>query len=376
VLGYGAAQNGKTMAEVRIEHLEKRFDDTLAIRDLNLAIADGEFLTLLGPSGCGKTTTLRCIAGLERQSAGDIRIGQRLVNGLAPGQRDVAMVFQFYALYPHLNVYDNMAFPLKTRKVARADVEERVRRAAGLLNITHLLDRKPRALSGGEQQRVALGRAIVREPQVFLLDEPLTNLDPRLRSATRVEIKRLQRTLGTTMVYVTHDQTEALSMSQRIAVMNGGELQQVASPLEIYNRPATVFIAGFVGRPPMNLLDCTLAEDGDAALRDRLGRHIYSLPPPQHHRLATSLNRGSLVFGIRPEDITILPEPDATGLPSRILAREQHGDATLYDVVVSEKLFRVQTPAAFRLPVGETVTLAFSELKAHVFDRVTGRAIF
>ncbi|MBA2363139.1 MAG: TOBE domain-containing protein [Chloroflexia bacterium] len=178
------------------------------------------------------------------------------------------------------------------------------------------------------------------------------------------------------MVYVTHDQTEALSMSQRIAVMNDGELQQVASPLEIYNRPATVFIAGFVGRPPMNLLDCILAEDGDAALRDRLGRHIYSLPPPQHHRLATSLNRGSLVFGIRPEDITILPEPDATGLPSRILAREQHGDATLYDVVVSEKLFRVQTPAAFRLPVGETVTLAFSELKAHVFDRVTGRAIF
>ncbi len=275
------------MAEVHLRNLSKRFGDVTAVQDLNLTVCDGEFLTLLGPSGCGKTTTLRMIAGLENQSSGDVRIGSRLMNGVPPGQRDVAMVFQLYALYPHLSVFENIAFPLRTQKVSRTETDRRVREAAQLLGIEHLLDRRPSKLSGGEQQRVALGRAIVRQPQVFLMDEPLTSLDPRLRSATRVELKRLQRTLQTTMVYVTHDQTEALSMAQRIAIMNQGKLQQIATPLDIYNRPATLFVAGFVGTPPMNLIDCALVDGDQPVLRDQSGAFVYPLTPPQHHRLAS-----------------------------------------------------------------------------------------
>ncbi|MDP9379549.1 MAG: ABC transporter ATP-binding protein [Chloroflexota bacterium] len=364
------------MAEVRIENLHKAFGDSVAVQDLSLAVADGEFLTLLGPSGCGKTTTLRCIAGLERQSSGDIRIGHRVVNNLPPGERDVAMVFQLYALYPHLTAYENMAFPLRTQKVPKAEVDERVREAAGLLSIEHLLSRKPGKLSGGEQQRVALGRAMVRRPQVFLMDEPLTNLDPRLRTEMRVEIKRLQRTLRTTMVYVTHDQTEALSMSQRIAVMNRGVLQQVGSPLDVYNRPATLFVASAIGSPPMNLIDCELVEGEQPVLCDRTGRFEYHLPPPQHHKLETHPARQQLVYGIRPEDIQIQPGGEREGLPSEVRAREALGDGTVYDLQVGEKIFKAKTPPALRLGVGERVRLVFNPSRSHVFAAKTGAAIF
>jgi sn-glycerol 3-phosphate transport system ATP-binding protein/multiple sugar transport system ATP-binding protein len=366
------------MAEVRIENLEKKFGDVTAVQDLSLAIADGEFLTLLGPSGCGKTTTLRCIAGLERQSAGDIRIGQRVVNDLPPGERDVAMVFQFYALYPHLNAYENIAFPLRTQKLPRAEVESRVREAANLLNIAHLLDRRPKKLSGGEQQRVALGRAIVRRPQVFLMDEPLASLDPRLRGGMRVEIKRLQRALRTTMVYVTHDQTEALSMPQRIAIMNQGVLQQVGSPLDIYNRPATLFVASFIGRPPMNLVDCSLDDEDEEepVLRDRSGSFVYHLSPPQYHRIAAHPGRAGLVYGIRPEDIDIHPGGEGDGLPSAVRVREMLGDETLYDLEVGGQVLRVKAPPALRLQVGERVRLALNPDRSHVFAKATGNAIF
>ena len=254
------------MAEIKINHLFKRYspDTPLAVDDVSLDIADGEFLVLLGPSGCGKTTTLRCVAGLEQQTDGDIFIGNKLVNGLAAGDRDIAFVFQFYALYPHLNAFDNISFPLRAMKTPKEEVNRRVLQVAKLLQIEHLLRRKPAGLPSGEQQRIALGRAIIRRPQVFLMDEPLTNLDATLRIEMRAELKHLQQDLKTTMIYVTHDQTEAMSMAHRIAIMNNGVLQQVDEPLTVYNNPATLFVAGFIGSPPMNFVDCQLVDDSIA----------------------------------------------------------------------------------------------------------------
>src|SRR5690349_2488642 len=254
------------MAEIRINHITKRFGDFVALHELDLTIHDGEFLVLLGPSGCGKTTTLRSVAGLERQTSGDIYIGDTLVNDLPPGDRDIAMVFQFYALYPHMSAYDNIAFPLRAQKVQPDEVDKRVRAVARVLRIEHLLRRRPKQLSGGEQQRVALGRAMVRRPRAFLMDEPLTNLDAALRADMRAELKHLQHELATTMVYVTHDQTEAMSMGQRIVVMNRGLIQQIGTPLEVYARPATLFVAGFIGSPPMRLIDCRLQNGGAPVL--------------------------------------------------------------------------------------------------------------
>ncbi len=255
------------MAEVHLSQVTKRFSSrsgdasgVLAVHELDLDVADGEFLVLLGPSGCGKTTTLRMVAGLETASSGDIRIGERRVNDLPPGERDIAFVFQFYALYPHLSVRDNISFPLRAQQIPKEEVDRRVQEVSRRLRIEHILNRRPNRLPSGEQQRVALGRAMVRQPQVFLMDEPLTNLDASLRADMRVELKHLQQELGTTMLYVTHDQTEALSMSHRIAVMNLGVLQQVDTPLNIYNRPQTVFVARFIGSPPMNLLDARVVD--------------------------------------------------------------------------------------------------------------------
>jgi multiple sugar transport system ATP-binding protein len=241
------------MATVTFDHVYKRYSaDVVAVNDLNIEIADGEFLVLVGPSGCGKTTALRCVAGLETISEGKLRIGDRVVNDVAPKDRDIAMVFQSYALYPHMSVYDNLAFGLKLRKTAKADIDRRVKEAAGILGLERFLDRKPKALSGGQRQRVALGRAIVREPAVFLMDEPLSNLDAKLRVQTRAEIARLHQRLGTTTVYVTHDQVEAMTMGDRIAVMKDGVLQQVGTPQELYDNPVNVFVAGFIGSPAMN----------------------------------------------------------------------------------------------------------------------------
>src|SRR2546422_2604598 len=289
------------MATVTFEHVTKKYGDVLAVNDLNLEIREGEFMVLVGPSGCGKTTSLRMIAGLEEISAGDLKIGDRIVNDVPPKDRDIAMVFQSYALYPHMTVRDNMAFGLKLRKLPKADIEKRVNEAAGILSLEKLLDRKPKELSGGQRQRVALGRAIVREPAVFLMDEPLSNLDAKLRVQTRAEIKKLHARLQTTTIYVTHDQVEAMTMGDRIVVMKDGLVQQVDTPLNLYERPANLFVAGFIGSPAMNFIDSALADAGGEL---RLGAGGLPLGEPRHPLSpAQPRARRTLPFGVRPEDI-------------------------------------------------------------------------
>jgi multiple sugar transport system ATP-binding protein len=289
------------MATVTFEHVWKKYGEVVAVNDLNLEIQDGEFMVLVGPSGCGKTTSLRMIAGLEEISQGNLRIGERTVNDLAPKDRDVAMVFQSYALYPHMTVRDNLAFGLKLRKVPKDEIKRRVDEAARTTELTNLLDRKPKQLSGGQRQRVALGRAIVREPAVFLMDEPLSNLDAKLRVATRAELARLHQRLKTTTVYVTHDQVEAMTMGDRIAVMSNGVLQQVGSPQDLYNKPVNRFVAGFIGSPSMNFLDVDVVKDnGQTALKNG----DITLPLPD--RFAASLNGTThLTAGFRPEHLEL-----------------------------------------------------------------------
>jgi multiple sugar transport system ATP-binding protein len=288
------------MATVTFDHVYKRYGDVVAVSDLNLEIGDGEFMVLVGPSGCGKTTSLRMIAGLEEISDGELRIGDRVVNDVAPKDRDIAMVFQSYALYPHMSVRDNLAFGLKLRKVPKADIEKRISEAAGILQLEKLLDRKPKELSGGQRQRVALGRAIVREPAVFLMDEPLSNLDAKLRVQTRAEIARLHQRLGTTMVYVTHDQVEAMTMGQRIAVMSMGLLQQVGTPQELYDRPRNRFVAGFIGSPSMNFMELPVGNQGT-----RIEKGTVSFDLPENVRAAVKENGESVVAGFRPEHLEL-----------------------------------------------------------------------
>jgi len=289
------------VARVVLKNLSKWFRSVVAVDDLSLEIEDKEFLVLVGPSGCGKTTALRCVAGLEEASSGEIYIGDRLVNDVSPKDRDIAMVFQNYALYPHMNVYDNMAFGLKLRKFPRPEIERRVKEAGEMLGLGGLLKRKPRELSGGQRQRVALGRAIVREPKVFLMDEPLSNLDAKLRVQTRAELIKLHRRLGITTIYVTHDQTEAMTMGDRIAVLNDGKMQQVDSPLELYNHPANMFVAGFIGSPAMNFLEATLrGADGDVYVETEMLRLRL---PPGHAGTVRDRVGQRVVFGVRPDDI-------------------------------------------------------------------------
>ena len=291
------------MAEVVLRNVIKRFDDVEAVRNISLDIPDNEFVVLVGPSGCGKSTTLRMIAGLEEVTAGDIYIGGEIVNDLPPKDRDIAMVFQNYALYPHMSVFENMSFGLRLRKFPKAEIKRRVDHAAHILDITELLDRKPKALSGGQRQRVAMGRAIVRNPKVFLFDEPLSNLDAKLRVQMRTEIKRVHQLVKTTTVYVTHDQVEAMTLADRVVVMNGGVIEQIASPQDLYHHPKTRFVAGFIGSPAMNLIRCRLEQNG-AGLRARISDKV-SLPVPaaQSGRFQ-SLTGKELVFGLRPEHIT------------------------------------------------------------------------
>jgi multiple sugar transport system ATP-binding protein len=359
------------MAEVRIEHLVKIFPGgTRAVNDVSLHVRDGEFVVLLGPSGCGKTTTLRSVAGLERQSSGDILIGDRLVNDLSPADRDIAFVFQFYALYPHLKAYDNIAFPLRAAGRSKAEVEQRVQQAARTLKIDHLLNRTPNHLSGGEQQRVALARAMVRRPQVFLMDEPLTNLDSSLRADVRVEIKHLQHELGVTTLYVTHDQTEAMSLGNRIAVMNLGVLQQVGTPLQIYDHPATLFVAGFIGSPPMNFVDVTLA-DGPV-----LAGTGFDFRLPVDAGLAASLPVGpALRLGIRPEDLHLVAAGSAD-LQAEVYARQPLGDETIYSLrFAGEHLLLAKAPPTLELEHGQPVGVNFDRARLHVFDTTNGLAL-
>ena len=289
------------MASVTFEHVYKRFGDVVAVNDLDIKVLDKEFLVFVGPSGCGKTTSLRLLAGLEEISDGEIMIGDRVVNDVPPKDRDIAMVFQSYALYPHMSVYDNMAFGLKLRKVPKAEIDKRVKQAAEILGIAQLLDRKPRQLSGGQRQRVAVGRAIVRDPAVFLFDEPLSNLDAKLRVQTRAEISKLHQRLGTTFIYVTHDQVEAMTMATRIAVMKDGLLQQIDTPQNLYDHPGNVFVAGFIGSPSMNFFDATLVEQDGKMFIDG---GSFKLPIPESKRAQYIAQKGKkIIFGIRPDDV-------------------------------------------------------------------------
>jgi len=289
------------MASVTFDHVFKKYGDVTAVNDLNIHIDDKEFLVLVGPSGCGKTTALRSLAGLEEISSGEIRIGDRVVNDVAPKDRDIAMVFQSYALYPHLSVYDNMAFGLKLRKLPKDEIKRRVNEAAEVLGITDYLERKPRQLSGGQRQRVAVGRAIVREPKVFLFDEPLSNLDAKLRVQMRAEISKLHQRLQTTFIYVTHDQTEAMTMATRIAVINKGILQQLDTPQSLYDHPNNLFVAGFIGSPAMNFFPGKLRKDGDKLVVDT--NDFVVQIPPSHTKPYEGHAGKDVIFGIRPENI-------------------------------------------------------------------------
>ena len=363
------------MAEIRINHITKRFGDFVALHELDLTIRDGEFLVLLGPSGCGKTTTLRSVAGLERQTSGDIYIGDTLVNDLPPGDRDIAMVFQFYALYPHLSAYDNIAFPLRAQKTPANEVDKRVRAVAQVLRIEHLVRRRPKQLSGGEQQRVALGRAMVRRPRAFLMDEPLTNLDFKLRVEMRSELKRIHSELNTTLFYVTNDQTEAMSLADRIAVLNAGVLQQVGTPEEVYDHPLNRFVAGFIGNIRMNFLQCVLRNDDPPALNGRNG--AWQLPIDTHLRdtIRSRTDREALVLGVRPEDLTLTYQPVEGAIEAEVYVVEPLGDRTIYDLRVGDDILKVRTPPTFDAAPGSRLWFNPDRSRIHLFDPRTDLAI-
>jgi multiple sugar transport system ATP-binding protein len=356
------------MATVTFEDVTKRFGDFVAVKNLDLAITDGEFMVLVGPSGCGKTTSLRMIAGLEEITAGTLRIGDRVVNDIAPKDRDIAMVFQSYALYPHMSVKDNMSFGLKLKKVPKPEIEKRVNDTAGILGLEKLLDRKPRELSGGQRQRVALGRAIVREPAVFLMDEPLSNLDAKLRVETRANIARLHQRLGTTTVYVTHDQVEAMTMGTRIAVMNLGELQQVGPPQELYDHPKNLFVAGFIGSPSMNFADVTVHDS-------QVSGSGMAFPIPSHYGRVEAGR--SLVAGFRPEHLLLGDTGEAAGIRAKADVVEFLGDDELLHVTVEghEGDVVAVVSSEHRVRPGDIIELKLPLNRLHLFDRESGEAL-
>jgi multiple sugar transport system ATP-binding protein len=364
------------MAKVNLVNLTKRYRKVIAVNKLTLEVKDKEFLVLLGPSGCGKTTTLRMIAGLEKPDEGEIYIDDKLVNDLPPRDRNVAMVFQSYALYPHMNVYDNIAFPLKMRKLPKAEIDKRVKQVSELLRIRHLLDRYPTQLSGGERQRVAIARAIIREAEVFLMDEPLSNLDAKLRVYMRAELKRLQRELGITTIYVTHDQVEAMTMADRIAIMNNGILQQIDTPDNIYNNPKNMFVAGFIGSPPMNFIDVTFVEKNGDYLLDS-GLFILKLPRDLGELIKNKATSIELVLGIRPEDMFVLSgeNKEVNVIKGEVYVVEPLGSETILDVKVGNNIIKVRTPGKSIPKTGDIVTLKIDMNKIHLFDKETGSAI-
>jgi len=365
------------LSRVKVVNLRKKFDKTIAVDGISFEVKDGEFVILLGPSGCGKTTTLRCIAGLETPDEGEIYIGDRLVNDLPPKDRDIAMVFQSYALYPHMSVYDNLAFPLKMRKYPKQEIDKRVREVAKLLRIEELLDRKPRQLSGGQQQRVALGRALVRNPQVWLMDEPLSNLDAKLRVYMRAELKKLQKDLGITTIYVTHDQAEAMAMADRVAVMNQGKILQYDSPHAVYERPANIFVAGFLGSPPMNFVDANIVER-DAQLILDAGFFELPLPEDLANLVREQAKGDKVVIGFRPENIilSIEKQPESV-FQADVYVVEPMGSNLIVDLKAGDYLMKAVVPALTKLPgIGEKVWVGFPLEKIHIFDAKTEQAIF
>jgi inositol-phosphate transport system ATP-binding protein len=352
--------------KVTLENLTKHFGKVVGAEDVNLEIGDGEFMALLGPSGCGKTTTLLMIAGIYKPTEGSIKFDSKVVNDLEPKDRNIGMVFQSYALYPHMTVFDNLTFPLMLKKVSLEEQKQRAQRVADMMGIGHLMDRKPAMLSGGQQQRVALGRALVKEPDLLLFDEPLSNLDARLRLTMRGEIKRLQMDLGITSIYVTHDQVEAMTMADRVAVMSEGHLQAAATPEDLYDRPQTLFVAGFVGNPPMNFVDVEVVrENGDYHAR-REGFDVV-VPTDRGEKAA---GKGNVILGVRPEDVTIADE----GIAGEIYVVEPLGRDDLIDVRVGEAGIRVLADPALGLKIGDTVQLNFTH-KVQFFDPETERSL-
>lgn len=361
------------MASVTFRHVWKRYGNTAAVKDLNIEIADREFLVFVGPSGCGKSTSLRMLAGLEEISEGDILIGDRIVNNVAPKDRDVAMVFQSYALYPHMTVYENMAFGLRLRKTPKPEIDRRVREAAKSLGIEQLLERRPRQLSGGQRQRVAVGRAIVREPAVFLMDEPLSNLDAKLRVEARSFISKLHQRLGTTFIYVTHDQVEAMTMGTRICVLNAGELQQIDTPFNLYHNPRNLFVAGFMGSPSMNFFDATLKSvDGRMVVETKTFQ--LPMPPSKQEPLRDHLGK-RVIFGVRPEDIhdaEFQPTGIVPGLvEANVEVVEQMGNEMILYLEDQGKSFLARTDPRTQARIGQRIGMAFNLENAHVFDADT-----
>ena len=359
------------MAEVRIEGLTKYYGDTCAVNHLNLVVKDGDLVVLLGPSGCGKTTTMRCVAGLERPTYGDIYIGERRVNDLEPRERDVALVFQSYALYPHFTAFDNIAYPLRLRKTPKAEIDRRVTEVAELLGITHTLARPPGLCSGGEQQRIALGRAIVREPVVFLMDEPLSNIDALLRVYMRAEIKKLQHELGTTMIYVTHDQVEGMTMADMIAVMNQGTLQQLGTPSEIYDLPANRFVARFVGSTPMNFIPGTLHKENGQTLH-RSEQFVIPVSGEMADRANEICPDGKCTLGVRPEEIRFTMGDEGRN-QATVFLLEPLGSETILDIEKEGLLLKIKDVAATQVRTGDTLSLSFNRF--HLFNDATGNAI-
>jgi multiple sugar transport system ATP-binding protein len=366
---------GERMGQVVLKEINKFYDSVHAVKDVNLQIRDKEFLVFVGPSGCGKTTTLRMIAGLEAISSGDISIDGNVVNELAPMDRDIAMVFQNYALYPHMSVYDNMAFGLKMRKFDRPEIDTRVREAADILGIGELLKRKPRQLSGGQRQRVALGRAIVRHPRVFLFDEPLSNLDAKLRVQMRVELKKLHLRLGTTAIYVTHDQVEAMTLGDRVVVMKDGVVQQVGEPLELYNQPANKFVAGFIGSPAMNFAAVRVTEANGSLIAENSGLRI-TLPDATAQRLRGHVGR-DITLGVRPEDLTVAGADDLDHpcFDAVIEVVEQLGSEILLDMKVGDGVMVASIEPTARVKVRDRLRVAMRPSRLHVFDAKTEAAI-
>ncbi len=369
------------MASLSLQHIFKKYPNGFeAVKDFNLEIADKEFIIFVGPSGCGKSTTLRMVAGLEEITSGDLFIGDRKVNDVEPKDRDIAMVFQNYALYPHMTVYDNMAFGLKLRKLPKDEIDQKVRQAAEILDLQKLLDRKPKALSGGQRQRVAMGRAIVRNPKVFLMDEPLSNLDAKLRVQMRIEIAKLHQKLGTTIIYVTHDQTEAMTLGDRIVVMKDGVIQQVDTPQNLYEKPGNLFVAGFMGSPQMNFLDAAVKVEGDKASLNIAG-HMIPLPPAKAKKVIEGGYDGKTVtFGIRPEDVYDSEMAVSTLNPDAVFEAEIRvyellgAEVFLYFDFAEFSMTARVDPRTTARP-GDKVKFVLDTEKIHIFDKDTEKTI-
>ena len=368
------------MASVKLKNVYKRYEGGVtAVSDFNLDIEDKEFIILVGPSGCGKTTTLRMVAGLEEISEGEVYISDRLVNDVQPKDRDIAMVFQNYALYPHMTVFDNMAFGLKLRKTPKEDIKKRVHEAAKVLEIEHLLDRKPKALSGGQRQRVALGRAIVRDPKVFLMDEPLSNLDAKLRVQMRLEITKLHQRLNTTFIYVTHDQTEALTMGTRIVVMKDGLIQQVDTPTSLYDKPVNMFVAGFIGSPQMNLINVTIVKTGED-IHLKFGENDVKLPEGKAKKLeGTDYIGKEVVMGIRPESMhdeaAFLESMPDSIVNAKVEVVEMLGSETLLHMFIDDVSCTARVNPRTKTRSGDIVKIAIDTNRIHLFDKETEKTI-